>query len=178
MVAPLSVAGTLRTHLYDERTVVATSATLALGGRFDTVARAIGLGGATPEPEPRPARGGTQADPRAISNDADDDNASPPWQSLDVGSPFDYAKQGILYVAAHLPRPTQSGLPDAAAEELVVAGQRAGRPYPRVVLLATGGRARPRRCLRERTDLQGAASGRGAVAGADPAVPGGPGDAA
>ena len=28
-------------------------------------------------------------------------------------------KQGILYVAAHLPRPTQSGLSDAAAEELV-----------------------------------------------------------
>ncbi len=43
MVAPLSVAGTLATHLYDERTVVATSATLALGGRFDTVARALGL---------------------------------------------------------------------------------------------------------------------------------------
>ncbi|WP_174528139.1 ATP-dependent DNA helicase, partial [Micromonospora maritima] len=43
VVAPLSVAGTLATHLYDERTVVATSATLALGGRFDTVARALGL---------------------------------------------------------------------------------------------------------------------------------------
>src|SRR5262249_23238970 len=42
-----------------------------------------------------------------------------PWRSLDVGSPFDYAKQGILYVAAHLPRPTMSGLPEPAADELV-----------------------------------------------------------
>ena len=43
VVAPLSVAGTLATHLYEDRTVVATSATLTLGGRFDTVARALGL---------------------------------------------------------------------------------------------------------------------------------------
>ncbi len=91
VVAPLSVAGTLATHLYPERTVVATSATLALGGAFDTVARALGLTGAD----------------------------APKWTSLDVGSPFRYAKQGILYVAAHLPRPTQSGLSDPAAAELV-----------------------------------------------------------
>ncbi|TBL23881.1 ATP-dependent DNA helicase, partial [Verrucosispora sp. SN26_14.1] len=54
VVAPLSVAGTLATHLYDERTVVATSATLALGGRFDTVARALGLDAPPPTP-PTPA---------------------------------------------------------------------------------------------------------------------------
>jgi ATP-dependent DNA helicase DinG len=90
VVAPLSVAGTLANHLYDERTVVATSATLALGGRFDTMARALGL--------------------------ADDD---PPWRPLDVGSPFDYPRQGILYVAARLPRPGASGLSDAAGEELL-----------------------------------------------------------
>jgi ATP-dependent DNA helicase DinG len=28
-----------------------------------------------------------------------------PWQALDVGSPFDYPKQGILYTAKHLPAP-------------------------------------------------------------------------
>ena len=91
VVAPLSVAGLLGFHLYDDRTVIATSATLTLGGTFDTVARAMGLS-------------------------AED---GPEWTELDVGSPFDYAKQGILYVAAHLPRPTESGLSDAAAEELV-----------------------------------------------------------
>jgi len=93
VVAPLSVAGTLATHLYDERTVVATSATLALGGRFDTIARGLGL--------------------------ATGDEETLPWRALDVGSPFDYRKQGILYVAAHLPRPTQSGLSDAAGDELL-----------------------------------------------------------
>jgi len=95
VVAPLSVAGTLATHLYDERTVVATSATLTLGGRFDTVALGLGLPPST----------------------SDSDDLA--WRSLDVGSPFEYSKQGILYVAAHLPRPTQSGLSDPAAEELV-----------------------------------------------------------
>ncbi|GAA4726715.1 ATP-dependent DNA helicase [Phytohabitans rumicis] len=89
VVAPLSVAGTLATHLYDERTVVATSATLTLGGQFDTVAKSLGL---------PPGDG---------------------WQSLDVGSPFDYARQGILYVAARLPRPSASGLPEAAGDELL-----------------------------------------------------------
>ncbi|WP_249714662.1 ATP-dependent DNA helicase [Rhizomonospora bruguierae] len=103
VVAPLSVAGTLATHLYTERTVVATSATLALGGRFDTVARSLGLLEA-------PAGGDSGAEPTT---------QGPDWDSLDVGSPFDYARQGILYVAAHLPRPTASGLSEAAAEELL-----------------------------------------------------------
>ena len=108
VVAPLSVAGTLAQGLYADRTVVATSATLTLGGRFDTVARSLGLPAATP------------AVPAARKADA----SAPPvsgegWTSLDVGSPFDYPRQGILYVAAHLPRPQMSGLPDAAGEELV-----------------------------------------------------------
>jgi ATP-dependent DNA helicase DinG len=100
VVAPLSVAGTLSQSLYNDRTVVVTSATLTLGGRFDTVARSLGL----PAPDPGP-------DGTPISGDG--------WTSLDVGSPFDYPKQGILYVASHLPRPAQSGLPDAAGEELL-----------------------------------------------------------
>lgn len=109
VVAPLSVAGTLATHLYAERTVVATSATLALGGRFDTVARALGL---TASGQP----GGDGADPEPAAEESAD---GPAWRSMDVGSPFDYGRQGILYVAAHLPRPTASGLPDTAAEELL-----------------------------------------------------------
>jgi ATP-dependent DNA helicase DinG len=112
VVAPLSVAGTLANHLYDERTVVATSATLALGGRFDTVARSLGLPVATAPAAPSPPAGaGLVATVAPASGDG--------WSSLDVGSPFDYPKQGILYVAAHLPRPAASGLPDAAGEELI-----------------------------------------------------------
>jgi ATP-dependent DNA helicase DinG len=104
VVAPLSVAGLLSQGLYTDRTVVATSATLTLGGRFDTVARSLGL----------PAPTGEVPAPRSSVTPSGDG-----WTSLDVGSPFDYPKQGILYVAAHLPRPQMSGLPDAAGEELV-----------------------------------------------------------
>ncbi len=146
VVAPLSVAGTLATHLYDERTVVATSATLALGGRFDTVARALGLEAPPPAP-PSPAAAalatataaGRTAGPAPVAStegrsgpalvaSTEGSRAAigtvpategPGWRSLDVGSPFDYARQGILYVAAHLPRPSVSGLPTAAGEELL-----------------------------------------------------------
>jgi ATP-dependent DNA helicase DinG len=110
VVAPLSVAGTLATSLYDERTVVATSATLTLGGRFDTVARSLGLPAPAPVPAARSGHGLTPDAP-PVSGDG--------WSSLDVGSPFDYPRQGILYVAAHLPRPAASGLPDPAGEELL-----------------------------------------------------------
>ncbi|MFC3380698.1 ATP-dependent DNA helicase [Couchioplanes azureus] len=120
VVAPLSVAGTLATSLYDDRTVVATSATLTLGGRFDTVARTLGL--------PAPAAGAQDKGPAgpvpAARSGAGLSPDAPPasgdgWSSLDVGSPFDYPKQGILYVAAHLPRPAASGLPELAGEELL-----------------------------------------------------------
>ncbi|WP_433459451.1 ATP-dependent DNA helicase [Micromonospora sp. CA-248212] len=129
VVAPLSVAGTLAAHLYDERTVVATSATLALGGRFDTVARALGLDAppvpASPAAAAQAARTGAgrpaAETPGRRLADATTIPATegPGWRSLDVGSPFDYARQGILYVAARLPRPSVSGLPDAAGEELL-----------------------------------------------------------
>ncbi|MFY1618055.1 ATP-dependent DNA helicase [Micromonospora sp. WMMD736] len=129
VVAPLSVAGTLAAHLYDERTVVATSATLALGGRFDTVARALGLDAppvpASPAAASLAARTGAgrpaaETPGRRLADAATvPATEGPGWRSLDVGSPFDYARQGILYVAAHLPRPSVSGLPDAAGAELL-----------------------------------------------------------
>jgi ATP-dependent DNA helicase DinG len=90
VAAPLSVGGLLSAMLYEDRTVIAASATLTLGGRFDIVARGLGL--------PADGQG---------------------WSSLDVGSPFDYRKQGILYVAASLPRPTASGLSEESGKELL-----------------------------------------------------------
>ncbi len=133
VVAPLSVSGTLATHLYEERTVVATSATLTLGGRFDTVARALGL------------------EVPAATTEAPV-TSGPDWQSLDVGSPFDYARQGILYVAAHLPRPSASGLPDAAGAELLELVEALGG---RTLGLFSSRRAAQQAAelLRERTDL-------------------------
>ncbi|WP_344133432.1 ATP-dependent DNA helicase [Luedemannella flava] len=123
VVAPLSVAHTLALNLYEDRTVIATSATLALGGEFGTVARALGL--TAPAPAPRrptasPAEAARDAVVGAREAAASGDTVVDlPWRSLDVGSPFDYARQGILYVAAHLPRPQQSGLAEPAAAELV-----------------------------------------------------------
>jgi ATP-dependent DNA helicase DinG len=76
-VAPLSVAGKLREGLFDGRTVILTSATLAIGAAFEPVAGTLGLVG----------------------------EGAPTWNGVDVGSPFDYPKQGILYVAKHLPKP-------------------------------------------------------------------------
>ncbi len=89
-VAPLSVAGLLRERLYENRTVVLTSATLELGGSFTAVAGSVGLSG----PD------------------------APGWQSLDVGSPFDYPRQGILYCAKHLPAPGREGPSSASMDEL------------------------------------------------------------
>ncbi len=51
------------------------------------------------------------------------------WDGVDVGSPFDYSSQGILYIAADLPRPGRDG-PD----QLTVA-------RIRELITASGGRA-------------------------------------
>jgi ATP-dependent DNA helicase DinG len=41
------------------------------------------------------------------------------YTGLDVGSPFDYGKQAILYVARHLPPPGRDGLGAAQLDEIV-----------------------------------------------------------
>jgi ATP-dependent DNA helicase DinG len=89
-VAPLSVAGLLRERLFGDATVIATSATLELGGSFDAAARSFGLLG----------------------------DGAPGWRGLNVGSPFDYGKQAILYVAKHLPPPGRDGLRPEAVNTL------------------------------------------------------------
>ncbi|MFI6902816.1 ATP-dependent DNA helicase [Nonomuraea sp. NPDC050394] len=95
-VAPLNVGGMLRDKLFGERTVVLTSATLALGGTFDGMARQWGL---------------------------TDDKG---WNGLDVGSPFDHPRAGILYVAKHLPQPGRDGLPQQYLDEITELIEAAG----------------------------------------------------
>ncbi|MGV0777783.1 ATP-dependent DNA helicase [Mycolicibacterium elephantis] len=85
-VAPLSVAGLLRDRLFEHSTTVLTSATLTIGGTFDAMASAWGLSGEDTK-----------------------------WRGIDVGSPFEHAKSGILYVAAHLPPPGHRGSGAGAA---------------------------------------------------------------
>jgi ATP-dependent DNA helicase DinG len=154
VVAPLSVAGTLADHLYHERVVVATSATLALGGSFDTIARALGLGrpGAAPGDTAGGSAGPGGTAGRSAGAVAGGAPVSGEWSALDVGSPFEYSRQGILYVAAHLPRPRESGLPDPTAAELVRLVSTLGG---RTLGLFSSRRAAERAAevLRERTDL-------------------------
>ncbi|WP_017932907.1 ATP-dependent DNA helicase [Nocardioides sp. Iso805N] len=91
-VAPLQVWAQMRERLLTDKTVVFASATLKLGGDFGVVAGSLGLR---------------------------KDDAELPWRGLDVGSPFDYAKQGILYVARHLPTPGRDGMAPAVLDEIV-----------------------------------------------------------
>ncbi|MEU1126131.1 ATP-dependent DNA helicase [Streptomyces sp. NPDC005899] len=104
-VAPLSVSGLLREKLFADRSVVLTSATLKLGGDFNGVGASLGL---------------------APEGTAGED--VPQWKGLDVGSPFDYPKQGILYVARHLATPGREGsrtdMLDELAELVDAAGGR------------------------------------------------------
>lgn len=93
LAAPLNVASLIGERLIAEKPAIFTSATLALGGGFDTVARHLGV-----------------EDP----------------QTLDAGSPFDYARQGILYVAKHLPRPGMGGIGEEALDELAALIEAAG----------------------------------------------------
>jgi ATP-dependent DNA helicase DinG len=99
----------MRDRLLTEKTVVFTSATLKLGGDFDSVAGSLGL---KPGERLAPAAG---TDPTAIERTEE----VLPWRGVDVGSPFEYGRQGILYVARHLPPPGRDGLGAAQLDEIV-----------------------------------------------------------
>ncbi len=120
-VAPLSVGGLLRERLFGERTVVLTSATLTLGGSFDALARQWGLPPEKPGPEADGSAGpGAEAGAGAgiASPDPVPDPDDVRWSGLDVGSPFDHSRSGILYVAKRLPTPGRDGLPKAYLDEI------------------------------------------------------------
>ncbi len=87
-IAPLSVAMKLRDGLFGEHTAILTSATLAIGAAFEPTAGGLGLLG----------------------------EGAPSWTGADVGSPFDYPKQGMLYVAAHLAKPGRGNSPEQLDE--------------------------------------------------------------
>jgi ATP-dependent DNA helicase DinG len=99
-VSPLSVAGLMRARVFDERTTVLTSATLKLGGDFTPIATAVGL----------------NENERLDSGELDANAV--PWRGIDVGSPFEYRRQGILYIARSLPPPGRDGLSDALMAEI------------------------------------------------------------
>ena len=102
-LAPLAVSHVLRENLFTKSPVIATSATLTVGKSFDPIARSLGIL--------------TTTDDEAESNDewsVDPANV----QMLDVGSPFDFANQGMLYLPRELPEPGRDGPSKEALVEL------------------------------------------------------------
>ena len=101
-LAPLSVSNVLRANLLTKTPVIATSATLSVGNSMDAMARSIGF-----------TVGG---DEDSSSDDGDIDPCN--VAMLDVGSPFDFANQGVLYLPKHLPEPGREGVHPDVLEEL------------------------------------------------------------
>ena len=107
-VAPLQVWGPMRDKLLADKTVVFTSRDADARRRLR---RGRHLGRA------QAGRAG-RCDGEAASTAAGR-RTSLPWRGLDVGSPFDYGQQAILYVARHLPPPGRDGLGEAQLDEIV-----------------------------------------------------------
>jgi len=105
-LAPLSVSQVLRANLLTDTPVIATSATLSVGKSFDAIAKSIGfvVGGSDDE----------DSEDEFEAGDIDPANV----QMLDVGSPFDFAKQGALYLPKHIPEPGRDGPSKEALTEL------------------------------------------------------------
>jgi ATP-dependent DNA helicase DinG len=101
-LAPLSVSNVLRANLLTKTPVIATSATLSVGNSMDAMAKSIGF------------TVGGEEDSSSEDGDIDPSNVA----MLDVGSPFDFANQGVLYLPKHLPEPGREGVHPDVLEEL------------------------------------------------------------
>ncbi len=112
--APLEVGKGLNEALYERfRTVIMTSATLSVAGRFDYFCDRTGLG---------------LAEPSRL-------------QSLVLASPFDYARQTLVAVPTDIPEPGRPGFAEAVAEltekALLLAGGRSFVLFTSYQLLRT-----------------------------------------
>ena len=92
-LAPLSVSDVLRENMLKQTPVIATSATLTVGNSFNSLAKSIGF------------IVGEELNAELSEGELDPGNV----QMLDVGSPFDFANQGVLYMPKHLPEPGRDG---------------------------------------------------------------------
>lgn len=92
-LAPLSVSDVLRENMLKQTPVIATSATLTVGNSFNSLAKSIGF------------IVGEDLNAELSEGELDPGNV----QMLDVGSPFDFANQGVLYLPKHLPEPGRDG---------------------------------------------------------------------
>ncbi len=117
-LAPLAVSDVLRGNLLTQTPVIATSATLTVGKSFDAIARNIGfvIGGKNEDEG--------DDDEEKVDKKGGMDPAN--LQILDVGSPFDFANQGMLYLPKDLPEPGRDGPSKEALTELGELIQAAG----------------------------------------------------
>jgi ATP-dependent DNA helicase DinG len=104
-LAPLAVSHVLRENLFTQTPVIATSATLTVGKSFDPIARSLGILSTTTSEDEGKEESDWQVDPNNV-------------QMLDVGSPFDFANQGMLYLPKQLPEPGRDGPSKEALVEL------------------------------------------------------------
>ena len=109
-LAPLAVSDVLRGNLLTQTPVIATSATLTVGKSFDAIAKNIGF----------VIAGKNDEEDEADESEADEKGMMDPanLQILDVGSPFDFANQGMLYLPKDLPEPGRDGPSKEALTEL------------------------------------------------------------
>lgn len=119
-VAPIAVDYSIAANQLVHRPTIMTSATLTTGGSFAPLARRVGLSS-------RPL----VDDPAAFDVE---DPLPRTYAGLRVEGSFDYTRQGLLYVASHLPDPREVEWSDAAAEE---AADLAGAAGGRALLLTT-----------------------------------------
>lgn len=109
-LAPLAVSDVLRGNLLTQTPVIATSATLTVGKSFDAIAKNIGFVIAGKNDEENEEEESEEAEKGMM----DPSNL----QILDVGSPFDFANQGMLYLPKDLPEPGRDGPSKEALTEL------------------------------------------------------------
>ncbi|MEY4314170.1 MAG: hypothetical protein RIS93_750 [Actinomycetota bacterium] len=110
-LAPLAVSDVLRGNLLTQTPVIATSATLTVGKSFDAIAKNIGFVIAGKNDEENGDVESKDEDDKAMMDPAN-------LQILDVGSPFDFANQGMLYLPKDLPEPGRDGPSKQAMTEL------------------------------------------------------------
>ena len=103
-VAPLQVWGPMRDKLLTDKT-------RRLHQRHPDARRRLRRGRHLARPQAHRAGG-------LAGRDAPTPTTALPWKGLDVGSPFDYGQQSILYVARHLPQPGRDGLGQAQLDEI------------------------------------------------------------
>jgi len=111
-VAPIEVGINLAGGLLTSKPTIMTSATMTMGGRFDSLADRLGF-----------LKDPLEGDPMAADIE---DPISRTYRGLVVEGSFDHKQAGLLYIAAHLPDPRAEVYADDADREAEVLIDAAG----------------------------------------------------